>query len=126
VHPFPATADLPTFESTVIYTICFGPYQVDFVIGPESYSVPEYIAIGVQHRLEHREADGTVWFYDCQAASRSPTVLYRLFGKTIISMSREDAKLCLGFDDGSSLTIFTEIDGYESGSITWNGQQTYF
>lgn len=71
----------------------------------------------VEHRIEHSEPDGTVWAYDCQAEERAPVVLQRLLYLPIVAVEREDLRLTFQMDDGSSLAVMSDLDGYESGHI---------
>jgi hypothetical protein len=73
--------------------------------------------IAAEERLEHKDSDGTVWPYDCEAATGAPTVLHRLLLKRIIVVEREDLTLTFGMEDGSSLTLFSALGPYESGQI---------
>jgi len=69
-------------------------------------------------RIEHTEPDGTVWGYDCMAAEGPPLILQRLLNKRIIAVERKDLRLTFRVEDGSSLSIFSELGPYESGQIT--------
>jgi hypothetical protein len=70
-----------------------------------------------ENRIEHAEADGTVWAYDCQATERAPVVLQRLLYRPILAVEREDLRLTFRMDDGSSLTVLSDLGPYESGHI---------
>lgn len=71
----------------------------------------------VELRLEHTEADGTLWAYDCEAACGPPLVLHRLLYKEIVAVEREDLRLTFRLQDGASLAILSDLGPYEAGHI---------
>jgi hypothetical protein len=70
-----------------------------------------------EQRIEHVERDGTVWAYDCEAAEGAPIVLQRLLYRPIVGVEREDLRLTFRIDDGSALTVVSELGPHESGQI---------
>lgn len=74
--------------------------------------------IVVNEPLEHAEPDGTVWKYSCEAVNGEPVVLHRLLYKRIVAVERDELCIVFRIDDGSSLSIFSELGPYESG-ILW-------
>lgn len=68
-------------------------------------------------RIEHLEADGTILPYDCEAADGPPLVLHRLLYRKIVGVEREELSLTLRIEDGSALSIFSELGPHESGII---------
>ena len=127
MHPFPPVHQLPRFPGMMIYSVGFGPYQLDLWFGalPATPGCSQ-AKICVEHKVEHKEADGTVWIYDCQAQERPPTVLHRLCSKEITSLDRTDTSLVFNLSDGSALTVLTELDGNESGQIMWDDHYCVF
>ena len=75
-------------------------------------------------RIEQIEPDGTVWPYECEAAEGPPLILHRLLYRRIVAVEREDLRLTLRIEDGSSLAIFADVGPYESGHI--EGPETGF
>ncbi len=74
-------------------------------------------SVYAQDDIEHVEADGTRWPYDCVGHSGPPIVLQRLLYKKVVSVDREDLCLTLRLEDGSSLAFHSELGPYESGHI---------
>jgi len=75
-------------------------------------------------RVEQVEPNGTLWVYDCEAAEGPPLVLHRLLYRRIVAVEREDLRLTFRIDDGSSLSVLSELGAYESGHI--NAPETGF
>ena len=111
MHPFPSSAELPDLVGDAIAQVWLDPHGVRFRL--ESMG-----DVYVQYRLEHTEPDGSHWTYDCEAEAGPPLVLHRLLYKRIVSVEREDLRLTIGIDDGSSLAILSELGPWESGHFT--------
>jgi hypothetical protein len=56
--------------------------------------------------------------YDTQAEKKAPVVLQRFLYQKIVSFNRGDLRLTFGFENGDSLSVFSDIGQYESGHIT--------
>lgn len=110
MYPFPAAPQLERFVGDAIAQVSFDPYAIQLSF--ESMS-----RLTAEQRIEHVEADGAVWAYDCKAANGPPLVLHRLLYKQIVAVEREDLRLTFRLEDGSSLAIFSEDGPYESGQI---------
>jgi hypothetical protein len=110
MHPFPPVEDLQCFVGDAIAQVSLDPYAVQF-------SFESLRRLVAEQRLHHAEADGTIWDYDCQAAEGPPLVLQRLLYRPIVAVEREDLRLTFRFDDGSTLTVVSELGPYESGHI---------
>lgn len=110
MHPFPPTEEVQCFVSDAIAQVSLDPHAVQFSFESSRRVVAE-------QRIEHGEADGTVWTYDCQAAERAPIILQRLLYRPIVAVEREDLRLTFRIDDGSSLSVLSELGPYESGHI---------
>ena len=110
MHPFPPTEQLQCFVGDAIAQVWLDPYSVQFRFESKRHLVAE-------QRVEHVEADGTVWAYDCQAAEGSPLVLQRLLYRRIVAVEREALRLTFRLDDGSALSVVSELGPYESGQI---------
>lgn len=67
--------------------------------------------------IQQVEPDGKRWAYDCQAADGPPLILHRLLNRRIVSVEREDVRLTFRFDDGSALSVLSELGPHESGHI---------
>ncbi len=84
--PFPSFPELPAFTGDEIAQIWLDPWGLRFLFGSK-------IQLYVEYRIEHIEADGTIWLYDTQAEKKAPLVLQRLLYKKIISFNRGDLRL---------------------------------
>lgn len=119
--PFPAAAELPSFTGDEIAQIWLDPWGLRFLFSNSKTQ------LYVEHRIEHVEADGTIWPYDCQVEKKSPLVLQRLLYQKIISWNREDLCLTFIFENDARLAIFSEIGQYESGHfLTPTGTYSVF
>ena len=60
MHAMPTEAELPSFKHDAICQVWLDPWGVRFLFesGPQVYA---------QYEIEHRDPDGTVWCYQCQA-----------------------------------------------------------
>ena len=110
MHPFPPAEELQCFVGDAIAQVSLDPYSVQFSFKSTRRLVAE-------QRIEHVEPDGTVWTYDCQAEERAPVILHRLLYRPIVAVEREDLRLTFRLDDGSALSVVSELGSYESGHI---------
>ena len=110
MHPFPPVAELPSFVGDMIMQIWLDPYGVRFCFESRTQ-------IYCEHRIEHIEAGGTTWAYDCTAANGPPLLLHTLLCKRVTRVEREDLRLTFRTEDEASLSIFSELGPYESGQI---------
>lgn len=110
MHPFPPAEELQYFVGDAIAQVSLDPHAVQFSFESSRRLVAEQC-------IEHVEADGTVWAYDCQAAKAAPVVFQRLLYQPIVGIEREDLRLTFRLDDGSALTVVSELGPYESGHI---------
>lgn len=110
MHPFPSADALQFFIGDSIAQVWLDPYSLQF-----SFESSRHLF--VENRIEHAEPDGTLWTYDCQEMERGPLVLQRLLYRPIVAVEREDLRLTLRIDDGSSLTVLSDLGPYEAGYI---------
>ncbi|WP_066782074.1 hypothetical protein [Sphingomonas sp. CCH5-D11] len=110
MRPFPPAETLQIFVGDALAEVRLNPFGLQFSFESERL-------IHVEHAIIHTEPDGTTWSYDCQADDRPPVILHRLLGRYIRSVEREDLRLTLQFENGSSLAILSDLNGYESGVI---------
>jgi len=110
MRPFPPAQTLQIFVGDALGQVRIDPFGLQFKFESERLIYVEYAII-------HKEPDGTAWPYDCQADDRPPVILQRLLRRKIRSVGRNDLQLTLTFEDGSSLAILSELNGYESGAI---------
>jgi hypothetical protein len=111
MHPMPPIEELRRFEGDAIAQVRLDPYAVQF-------AMESMWTIVAELRVEHVEPDGTVWTYDCEAASGPPVALHRLLYKRIATVQRDELRIVFGIEDGSQLILHTELGPYESGNIS--------
>jgi len=110
MHPMPPAEEFDRFVGDAIAQVRLDPYAVQF-------SMESMWTIYAMEGLSHQEATGEVWDYCCNAYEGGPTVLQRLLYKRITDVRRSDEEFTFSFEDGSALTIRTELGPYESGHI---------
>jgi len=110
MQPFPPSEDLQCFVGDAIAQVSLDPHAVQFSFESMRHLVAE-------QRIEHVEPNGTVWSYDCQAAEGPPIILHHLLYRPIIAVEREELRLTFRIDDGSALTVLSELGPHESGHI---------
>ena len=114
MHPMPPAEVIARFVGDAIAQVRLDPNAVQLAF--ESMR-----KIDVNERLEHVEADGTIWRYSCEAGNGEPLVVHRLLYKRIVAAERGELCITLHIEDGSSLSIFSELGPYESGMI-WEAE----
>lgn len=117
MHPFPARELLQCFIGDAIAQVWLDPHSVQF----RFESMRHLLAA---QGIEHVEADGTLWAFDCDAAEGPPLILHRLLYRKIIAVDRQDFRLTFRFDDRSTLSVLSELGPFESGHI--NAPETGF
>lgn len=110
MHPFPPAEELKCFVGDAIAQVSLDPYAIQF-------SFESMRRLVAEQRIEHVEPDGTLWRYDCQAAEGPPLILHRLLYRRIVAVERDDLRLTFRIDDGSALSVWSELGPYESGHI---------
>lgn len=115
----PTEAELPSFEGDAICQVWLDPWGVRFLFenGAQVYA---------EFGIEHRDPDGTVWEYRCQAEGRPPLALHRLLYKRIIAVDREEMRLTFRTEDGASLSVLSDVSPYEAGHIQADGKAIVF
>ena len=117
MHPFPPADELECFVGDAIAQVWLDPHSVQFRFASMRH-------LFASQRVEQVEPNGTLWVYDCEAAEGPPLVLHRLLYRRIVAVEREDLRLTFRIDDGSSLSVLSELGAYESGHI--NAPETGF
>jgi len=107
---FPDVEQLQCFVGDAIAQVSLDPHSVQFAFESMRRLVAEF-------GIEHVEPDGTLWRYDCRAADGPPLILHRALYRPIVAIERTDLRLTFIFDDGSTLSVLSEIGPYESGQI---------
>lgn len=110
MHPLPPADQLQCFVGDAIAQVSLDPYGVQF-------SFESMRRLAAYQRIEHSEADGTIWRYECEAAEGPPLVLHRLLYRKIVEVERGELSLTFRIEDASALSIFSELGPYESGMI---------
>jgi hypothetical protein len=110
VHPFPSSAQLQRFRGDAIAQIWLDPWGLRFLFESKTQ-------VYAQERVDYTDSAGVVWRYNCDDAGGPALILQRLLYKRIIAIEREDFCLTFRIEDGSSLTLISELGPYESGAI---------
>jgi hypothetical protein len=110
MHPFPPAEQLECFVGDAIAQVWLDPWSVQLRFESMRH-------LFAAQRIEHVEPNGTLWEYDCQAEEGPPLILNRLLYRRIVAVEREDLRLTFLIDDGSALSVLTELGPYESGHI---------
>ncbi len=55
------------------------------------------------------------------ADEAGPSLLHRLIGRSVRSLTSEGLVLTISFDDGAQLRIFSDLEPYEAGTIDGEG-----
>jgi hypothetical protein len=114
MHPFPPASKLHAFLGDAIIQVWLDPHGVRFIFesGKELYA---------ETKVLHAEPDGTLWSFDGNGENGAPVVFHRLLYKRIIRVEREEFRLTLKIDNGSALTIHSELSPFESGHLNMGG-----
>ena len=110
MQPFPPLQNLERLRGDSLAQVWLDPFGIRLLFESK-------VQIYVEEVLEHRDQDGTVWTYDCQAEERRPVVLQRLLYKSVQQVRREDYRLTLLFEGGATLSILAREGQYESGHV---------
>ncbi len=110
MHPFPPAPIVNAFRGDAVAQVWLDPHGVRFIF--ESGNV-----VYVETSLLHIEPNGTEWFFECVPHKGAPVVLHRLLYKQIVIVEREELRLTLRMEDGSTLVINSALGPYESGHI---------
>lgn len=110
MHLIPTIYQVASFEGDAIAQVWLDPYGVRFLFE----SMDQLYA---EHGIEHVEPDGKIWRYNCEATKGPSLVLHRLLYKRINADERSDLRLTFRFEDGSALTVLSELGPYECGHI---------
>src|SRR4051812_31244500 len=110
MHPFPPAHELQCFVGDAISQVGLDPPSVQFRFESTRHLLAE---LGI----EQAGPDGTLWAYDCRAAEGPPLIIHRLLYRRIVAVEREDFRLTFRTDDGSALSVLSELGPYESGHI---------
>ncbi len=110
MQPFPPAQSLERLRGDSIAQVWLDPFGVRLLFESQ-------LQIYVEEGLEHLEADGSLWSYECQSENRRPLVLQRLLYRPIEDVERQDYRLTLSFGDGVTLSILGSEGQYESGHI---------
>ena len=110
MHPFPPAHELQCFVGDAISQVWLDPHSVQFRFESTRHLLAEL-------SIEQVEPDGTLWTYDCRAEEGPPLILHRLLHRRIVAVEREDFRLTFRIDDGSELSVLSDLGPYESGHI---------
>ncbi|MBL9071208.1 MAG: hypothetical protein JNM03_14595 [Sphingopyxis sp.] len=109
MHATPSEAHLYPLIGEELQQICLDPFGVQFKF--------DRWGLSVEFSIEHIDADGGRYLYNCNAKSGPPLVIHRLLQKSVSAVEREDLAFTLCFEDDSRLIVHTELGPYECGQL---------
>lgn len=109
MYEFPPASDMNHLIGDTLMQVCLDPFSTQFRFERSSL-ISEYA-------IEHTEADGKVWKYDCIASEAPASLLHRLVGRTVTDLRSDGFRLTLLFDNGAALHVLTDNGPYEAGHI---------
>ena len=101
MHPMPPAEEFDRFVGDAIGQVRLDPYAVQL-------SMESMWTIYAMAGLNHVEADGRAWDYNCNAYDGGPVNLQALLYKRIIAVARAEDQFTFTFEDGATLSIRTE------------------
>ena len=110
MHPLPPAAEFQSFVGDAMAQVFLDPFGLHFTFESMRW-------LAAYHRIEHIEADGSVWAYDCEAAEGPPLVLHRLLYRRIEAVEWEDLAVTFRMEGGSALKVLSELGPFESGLL---------
>jgi len=126
MHPFRPRDQLEYLVSSELTQIIVDPYEVRFLFGGPN------VDASITIRAPFGYSDGRVeetFEPDKGCQTQNPIRFHALLGRKlcVLDVTPEGDQLSLGFENGQTLTISSEIGGpYESGSINGNGKLWIF
>ncbi len=113
MQPFPPASALSHLVGDTLQQVRLDPGSCQFVF--QRSKILAVLAV------EHIEPDGTFWRYENIADEAGPSLLHRLIGRSVRSLTSEGLVLTISFDDGAQLRIFSDLEPYEAGTIDGEG-----
>lgn len=110
MHPFPPASTLDAFRGDAVAQVWLDPYGVRFIFESQKQ-------VYAETRVVQVEPDGTEWLFECVGEDGAPVVFHHLLYKRIVIVERKELRLTFRIDDGSALTIHSELGPYESGHL---------
>jgi hypothetical protein len=117
MHPFPPVGQISFLVGATIIQICIDPYGVSFVL--DSNRVRMVLSSGGAFSYRAGDIDDT--FAPGEGSrGQGPVRFHALLGQIVstLMVAPEGDELTLTFDGGERLTIYSELGGYESGTIS--------
>ena len=118
MQQIPPASELRHLVGDTLMQVCLDPFSTQFHF--ERNNITSALAV------EQIEPDGTTWNYKCVAAEAPATMLHRLVGKRVTSISSDGLRMSIGFDNGAVLHVLSELGPYEAGRIDGDGKFIVF
>jgi hypothetical protein len=109
MHPFPSLSDLSVFEGRTLNYVMLLAHSTQFDF--------DGMSIVSELDVEQTEPDGSRWDYDCVASKAGPILLHRLVNQKVLTVSRDDYRLTLAFENGAQLAILSDASRFEAGQL---------
>ena len=117
MHRFPPVEELRYLVGTTLTQITVDPYQVSFVLTDDGRAT----TLTSEYAFELKQPNGQAEVYrpDRKASNFSPIHFHQLLDSKVLSidLSPDSLRLTLGFERGLQLTVLSELNGYEAGTI---------
>jgi len=121
MHRFPPVEDLRYLVGTTLTQITVDPYQVSFLLTDDGRAT----TLTSQYAFEFEQPNGQVEVYrpDRKSSNFSPVHFHQLLDSKVqsIDLSPDGLRLTLRFERGLQLTVLSELDSYEAGTIACGG-----
>jgi hypothetical protein len=126
MYRFPPIDELRYLIGATLARIVVDPYQVSFYLTDDRATT----TLTSGYAFEFKRSNGQTEAHrpDQKSSNFGASHLHEMLDDTVvdIDLSADDLRLCLGFARGSQLTILTQVNGYESGTIACGGGSQKF
>ena len=117
MHRFPPVDELRYLVGTTLTQITVDPYQVSFLLTDDRGET----TLTSGYAFEFRQSNGHAEVHrpDQKSSNFGPCHFHKLLDGAVVGveLSADELRLCLSFAEGSKLTIFSDLGGYEAGTI---------
>ena len=126
MHLFPPVDELRYLVGTTLTQITIDPYQVSFYLTDDRAGT----TLTSEYAFEFKQSNGQTEVHkparrprEDKSSEFGSSHVHKLVDDKVVGVdvSTDGLRLCLSFARGSQLTILSELDGYESGTIACGG-----
>ena len=126
MHRLPPINELRYLVGTELTQITVDPYQVSFYLTDQQAGTT--LTSGYAFEFEQSNGQAEVYKPAEKSSAFGSSHFHKLLEDKVVGvdLSVDSLRLCLSFARGSRLTIPSELDGYESGTIACGGGSKKF